>query len=73
MKTLLDDLYQRFLSHKGPILDTTIKVLVIFVVASIAWWIFNKILKMIKKRGMERPFFQKNEDIFVLISGSSHK
>jgi MscS family membrane protein len=72
MKTLLDDLYQRFLSHKGPILDTTIKVLVIFVVASIAWWIFNKILKTIKKRGMERPFFQKNEDIFVLISKAGH-
>jgi len=72
MKALLADLYQTFLSHKDFLLDTTIKVLVIFVVASIAWWIFNKILKMIKKRGMEHAFFQKNEDIFILIRKAGH-
>jgi len=72
MKALISDLYQQFLAHKGPILDNVIKVVVILVLASIAWWIFNKILKILKKRGMERPFFQKNEDIFVLIKKAGH-
>jgi small-conductance mechanosensitive channel len=72
MKALIADLYQKFLSHKGPILDNVIKVVVILVLASIAWWVFNKILKMLKKRGMERAFFQKNEDIFVLIRKAGH-
>jgi small-conductance mechanosensitive channel len=72
MNALITDLYQKILSHKDFILNATIKILVIFIVASIVWWIFNKIFKMLKKRGMEHAFFQKNEDIFILIRKAGH-
>jgi len=72
METLIADLYQKFLAYKGPILDTTIKVVVILVIASIVWWVFNKIVKIVKKRSIASPFFQKNEDIFLLISKAGH-
>ncbi len=72
METLLADLAEKFLSHRDTLFYTAINVVVILVFASIAWWIFNKILQTIKKRGMERPFFQKNEDIFILIRKAGH-
>lgn len=72
METLFADLYQKILSQKEVILDTTIKVVSIFVIASISWWIFNKIIKTVKKRSMTYPFFKKNEDIIVLLSKAGH-
>lgn len=72
METLLADLSEKFLSHRDTIFNTAINVAVIILLASIAWWIFNKILKTVKKRYMERPFFQKNEAIFILIRKAGH-
>jgi MscS family membrane protein len=72
MKVIVADLYETILTHKNTMLDTAVKVAGILVLAAIVWWVFNKIVKMLEKKYLERPFFQKNKDIFVLFKKAGH-
>jgi small-conductance mechanosensitive channel len=72
MKVIVADLYETILTHKNTMLDTAVKVAGILVLAAIVWWVFNKIVKMLEKKYLGRPFFQKNKDIFVLFKKAGH-
>ena len=72
MEALIADLYEKILTHRNTMLDTAVKVAGIFVLAAISWWVFNKIAKMLEKRYSERPFFQKNQDVFFLFKKAGH-
>jgi small-conductance mechanosensitive channel len=72
MEAFIADLYEKILTHQDSILNTALKVVVILVLALIVWWIFNKITKMLEKKYLERPFFQKNQDVFVLFKKAGH-
>lgn len=71
-KDIYQDLYQKYFSDLGPTFASIIDVLVIFVTATIAWWVFNFVLKRLEKRYHEQPFFQKNRQFFILVRKTGH-
>jgi small-conductance mechanosensitive channel len=72
LKELYQDLFQKFSAYQGPVLESVTKVLLIFVTAIIAWWVFNFVLKRMEKRYGEQPFFQKNRQFFRLLRKIGH-
>ena len=66
MEHLIADLNEKFLNRWDTILETSLFVVVIIVLAAIAWWALQSISKMLEKRYSARPFFQKNQDLFLL-------
>ncbi|UCF58011.1 MAG: mechanosensitive ion channel [Deltaproteobacteria bacterium] len=72
MENILKDTYQKLLSHQNPVLNSIINVLLIFVTASIAWWVFNFVIGRLEKRYQEHPFVQKNRQFFILIRKAGH-
>ena len=72
MEAFIADLYEKILTHKNTMLDTAIRVVGILVLAAIAWWAFNKFVKILEKKYMDRPLFQRHEDIFALFKKAGH-
>ncbi len=68
----LRNLYQKYYVQQGLTIEYIIKVLLILVTAAIAWWIFNLIVRRLKKRYWEHTFFQKNRLFFPLIRKAGH-
>ena len=63
---------ERIFSDQGPIVSAAIAVLAIFVAAGITWWIFNAVIGKFEKKYCARPFFAKNDAIFMLIKRAGH-
>ncbi|MBW2119213.1 MAG: mechanosensitive ion channel family protein [Deltaproteobacteria bacterium] len=53
-------------------MNPLIHILIILVSAGLSWWIFSAVLRRLKKKYHDRPFFEKNEQIFVLIKRAGH-
>jgi len=71
-KNILQDLYQKYLLQRGLAIDSIMKVLFIFVTATVAWWILNFVLRRVENRYKDHPFVQKNKYFFVLIRRAGH-
>jgi MscS family membrane protein len=63
---------QCFLSQTDPLLATIIHILAVLALAIIAWWFFNGVVRRFEKKYHDRPFFEKNERIFILIKRAGH-
>ena len=61
----LKGLYQQFMVHQDPTINTAINVLIIIVTGAVAWWIFNLVLSKLENRYKERPFFKRNNQLEV--------
>ena len=72
MEDILKGKYQELLFHQDPVLNSMINVLLIFVTAAVAWWIFNFVIRRLEKRYQERPFVQRNRQLFTLIRKAGH-
>ena len=72
VKETLQNLYQKYIVQQGLTIEYIIKVLLILVTATIAWWIFNFIVRRLKKRYWEHTFFQNNRLFFPLIRKAGH-
>ncbi len=72
VKEALQNLYQKYYVQQGLTIEYIIKVLLILVTATIAWWIFNLIVRRLKKKYWEHTFFQKNRLFFPLIRKAGH-
>jgi MscS family membrane protein len=72
VKESLEKLYQKYVVQQGLSIEYVIKVLLILVTATIAWWIFNLIVRRLRKRYGEHPFFQKNRLFFPLLRKAGH-
>ncbi len=72
MTDFINKIYQQFLADKGPLLDAALKVLVIFLIGMLVWWVFNLIVRKFDKKTREHPFFQKNPEIFKLLRKAGH-
>ena len=72
MKDFIDKIYQQFLADKAPILDAGLKVLGIFLIGIVVWWVFNLIVRRLEKKSREHPFFQKNPEILKLLRKAGH-
>ncbi len=72
VKDTLQNLYQQYFVQQGPTLEYVIRVLLIFVTATVAWWVFNFVVKRLEKRYRERTFFQRNRLFFPLIRKAGH-
>ena len=72
VKEALDKLYQKYFVQQGLTLEYVTKVLLIFITATIAWWIFNLIVRRLEKRYREHVFVQKNRLFFRLIRKAGH-
>jgi len=72
MENSFKGLYQQLILHPDPTINSIINVLIILVTGVIAWWIFNLILGRFEKRSREKPFFQRNKQLFGLIRRAGH-
>ena len=69
---IFKDLTRQFTVLQDPILNVIVNFLLIFVIAAIAWWIFDLVLRRVEKRYQELAFFQKNAQFFILIRKAGH-
>jgi MscS family membrane protein len=72
MENFVKRLDQCFLSQTDPLLATIIHILAVLALAVIAWWSFNVVVRRFEKKYHDRPFFEKNERIFILIKRAGH-
>lgn len=72
MQDILKSISRRFLSYHDAGLTLIIHVLFIIITATIAWWIFNLVISRLGKRYRDYPFFQKNNQFFILIRKAGH-
>jgi small-conductance mechanosensitive channel len=72
MESSLKQCYALLFSGVGPFSETVIHVVVILVVACIAWWVSNRVVGKIEKKCHGRPFFEKNESFFVFLKRGAH-
>lgn len=72
MEDLFKRLYPGGLSQQDPILNGIINILLIVLIATIGWWIFNLAIGRLEKRYKGHPFFQKNNRFFTLIKKAGH-
>ncbi|MBW2615524.1 MAG: mechanosensitive ion channel family protein [Deltaproteobacteria bacterium] len=72
MEDFFNRFYNQIFPHSGTPLNPVIQILIILVSAAIAWWIFNAVIGRLKKKYRDRPFFEKNEQIFILIKRAGH-
>ncbi len=72
VKEILQNLYQKYFVQQGLTLEYVIKVFLILITATVAWWIFNLIMRRVEKRFREQSFFQKNRLFFPLIRKAGH-
>jgi small-conductance mechanosensitive channel len=68
----LQNLYQKYIVQQGLTFEYVTKVLLIFVTATVAWWIFNLITRRVEKKYREHTFFQRNRLFFPLIRKAGH-
>lgn len=72
MEDFLKRFDQGFLSDMDPFIGSVIHIAAVLVIAFIAWWSFNVVIRRFEKRYRDRPFFEKNERIFHLIKRAGH-
>ena len=72
MEGSLKQFYMQLCSDSGTLAGPVIHVVAILVVACIAWWVSNRVLGKIEKKYHDRPFFEKNESLFVLLKRGAH-
>ncbi|MBN2124978.1 MAG: mechanosensitive ion channel [Deltaproteobacteria bacterium] len=72
MKETLMEFYNRFLTSQQPVIHALIHLFLILATAVVAWWIFNGVIRRIRKRYEERPFFQKNPQFFLFLRKAGH-
>ncbi len=72
MTDLFSRLYNQIFPHSGTSLNPVIHIPIILISAVIAWWIFNAVVRKLKKKYRDRPFFEKNEQVFILIKRAGH-
>jgi small-conductance mechanosensitive channel len=72
MEGSLKQCYMQLFSESGPLVGPIIHVVAILVVACIAWWVSNRVLGKIEKKYHDRPFFDKNDSLFVLLKRGAH-
>jgi small-conductance mechanosensitive channel len=72
MENPLKRISAHFFSDPGPFVSSVIHILAIFMAAGIGWWIFNMVIGKLEKKYHGRPFFEKNDFIFILIKRAGH-
>ena len=72
MEGFFNRFYNQIFPHSGTSFNPAIHIPIILVSAAIAWWIFSAVLRRLKKKYHDRPFFEKNEQIFILIKRAGH-
>ena len=72
MEGFLNRFYNQIFPHAGTSLNPVVQILIILVSAAITWWIFNAVIGRLKKKYHDRPFFEKNEQVFILIKRAGH-
>ncbi len=72
MKNLLKKFDQCFLSNTDPFIGSIIHIVAILALAIIAWWTFGTVIRRFEKRYRDRPFFEKNERLFMLVKRAGH-
>ena len=72
MGNLFERLYEQLYLSPGPFLSFFIHILAIFVPAAIAWWIYDAIIRKLEKKYYHRPFFEKNDRVFILLRRAGH-
>ena len=72
MESTLKQCYARLFSGLGPLSETIIHVVAILVVACMAWWVSNRVIGKIEKKVHDRPFFEKNDTLFVFLKRGAH-
>ena len=65
-------LYQQILSSQDPLLTPIISVGLILITALVSWWIYNFVINRFERRYKDRPFFQKNAQVFSLLKKAGH-
>ena len=64
-KEALQNLYQKYFVQQGVTLEYVMRVLLIFVTATVAWWVFNLIVRRLEK-GIESTFLFRKIGSFSL-------
>jgi small-conductance mechanosensitive channel len=64
--------YKQLFSDPQQLLNLTVRVLAILIAAAIAWWIFNSIIRKIRKKYHDRPIFEKFDHLFILVKRAGH-
>lgn len=68
----LKDIYQQLISLQDPAVHTAIRIVIILVIGAIVWWLFNLVLRGVRKKYKDRPFFERNKRFFVLVKKAGH-
>jgi small-conductance mechanosensitive channel len=70
MSGTLKELFTAFNFHSDPAINSILSALSILVLGLFAMWIFNMVIRHLKKRFSDLPFFRENKNIFLLIRKS---
>ena len=72
MESSLKQSCMQLFSDSGQLLGSIIHVVAILLAACIAWWVSNRVIGKIEKKYHDRPFFEKNDSLFVLLKRGAH-
>ena len=72
MKNPFQDIFRQFVAHQDEILDAGVKVLLILLVAAVAWWVFNWVVRRVRRRFQDHPFFKGTGHFFLLLRKAGH-
>jgi small-conductance mechanosensitive channel len=72
MKNFIYNIYHKFISDPTSFTNSILYILFLFVTATLSWWIFNIIAGIVKKKCRNHPFFEKNDQLFILFKRAGH-
>jgi small-conductance mechanosensitive channel len=72
MKDFFEQGYEKIFTNPDPSLRFMVQIVLMVVVAAIAWWIFNAVMGKLEKRYRGHAFFENNEHVFSLIRKAGH-
>ncbi len=72
METFFQIIHQEYFPNLDPLFQMVIYVLIVLIAAVIAWWLLNMVVGRVEKAYQDRPLFEKNKQIFLLIKRAGH-
>ena len=67
MEKFFRDLSSRIFPDSGPFSNSAVHVLLVLVLAVVAWWVLNVVVGRLRKKYGDRPLFRKHEGFLLLV------
>jgi small-conductance mechanosensitive channel len=72
VENILERIYKDLFSHPESIISSIVSVSAMFLLAAMAWWIFNAVVRKFERKYHDRVFLEKGDSIFILVKRAGH-